>query len=207
MRVAGVDLAFRRNASALALVRSSDRRLYVDAVREWVPTPKRPLVPSDVCASVVRSTLAYGADIVIADVHYRDTLQEHTAAAGLGLQLAPSSSDDIAAAYTLFRIMLRERRVTIARDARDVVGQLRDVVVTHTDGGVMQIRQGATDGGRHGDMVSATIAGVWALRHELGGLTGRPVSDRSRLQRRADTIDDDGAFESDVITSRGRVLF
>jgi hypothetical protein len=160
VRAAGVDLAFRRNSSALAVgVGDSDARtVAVERVREWRPRGT-PLVPSAVCAEVVAECVEARVTHVVADGHYVEHLREHTRAAGLVLVDAPGPSET----WQLTARVAREAgRLRLPEHDRLRL-QLEAVRFTYEAQGRVSVQLDTAADGSHGDLAAAVNLCVWRL--------------------------------------------
>lgn len=175
MMLASSDLAFRRNAAALVILRVEGRKLHVDGEVEVVPKGGA-LVPSVVCTRFVAEACRYGSERFAGDVYYRDTALEYTRDAGLAWVDIPNAPEAKASAYTYVRTLLRERRVRFHRTPR-LCEQLAGVRVQYLSGGRLSVTydDDAVQDGRHGDLVSAFVGGAAILRPQIESRGAEPL--------------------------------
>ncbi len=155
---AGCDIGLRSDSSALVIVHTRLSIRYVAEVLELRPQKGIPLKPSEVCNAFAERLKAHGASHVVADQHYRGTLEEHLQAAGLVCVAAPSRP---AESYIRARVLLRQGLVRLPDHAR-LLQQMKEVTGRPQAGGGMTIIQSRWAGGGHGDILSALICALWA---------------------------------------------
>lgn len=154
------DFAFRRNASAVSIVRCDDGRFEMAFLDERRPEPGAPLKPSAVCDDFAAPLLRFGLDEVAADSHERDSVAEELARHGLSVVPLPEGQKGKAEQYLNARRLLREGRVTIPKHPR-LRAQLNGVTSKPAPGGGMSIHSPRTADGAHGDLVSAFVGALW----------------------------------------------
>lgn len=153
---AGVDLGFRRNSSALAIVRHEHGKATLAYAEEKRPKKGEPLKPSEVCEEFGRACIRYGARKMRGDLHYVDTAKEELARLGHGRvsydEWNPTSSN-MSDAFTSLRKLMAEGKVDLPNDAR-LLSQIRQTTIKHLESGVVKIvlpKQGQA----HGDLLMA----------------------------------------------------
>ena len=153
----GGDFGFRSDSSALAISHRTDG-LYVTAdLLELRPERDMPLKPSATVKEFAKMLLRHGADYLMADQHYRESITELLGAYDLGFVTAPSKPAD---AYQRAKQLLHEGKVRIPRHDR-LIQQLRDVTWKPQPGGGVQIIQQRKPGGGHGDLASAWVLSLF----------------------------------------------
>ena len=164
---AGGDFGFRRNSSALAVVKRDGDRFALAAIEELSPSPGAPLAPSAVCDAFAAVLLRYHCTGTACDSHERDQVRDELARHGLSAYEAPEGQAGKAEMFTLTRRLLREGRLSLPKHPR-LLSQLRGVTSKPAAGGGLSISQPHTADGAHGDLVSALVAAVWAAEHRAG---------------------------------------
>lgn len=159
------DFAFRRNASAVAVVRclpgdaaTGDRfeLAFLDERRPEAGTPLKPAaVVDDFAPDLARYTTDLGADS-----HERDQVAEEMARHGLTVKPLPEGQAGKAEQYLFFRRLLREGRFTMPKHPR-LRAQLNGVTAKPAPGGGLSISSPTTPDGAHGDLVSALVGAAW----------------------------------------------
>lgn len=177
-RVAGIDLAFRRNSCGLAIgdpapVPRVPRRTIL-FVREWQPTGSA-LVPSATCAEIAAECERWGVTIAAADGHYIETLREAMDAVHIALVDAPSRPSD---AWLPMQEDVIEDEIDIIEHERLRL-QMQAVKFTYESGGLVKVHQDVASDGSHGDIASAVVLADWLMRE--GADTGRILG--GRVQR------------------------
>lgn len=156
----GADFAFRRDSSALvAVLRDPDDVYRVAAIEERTPDT-RPLKPSEIVQGFGVLAKSYGADVVVADEHYREAVYEHLQDAGIAMIPAPIGANGKADTYVLARALMLEGRVRIPNHER-LLRQLREVTSRPLAGGGVSIDSPRWKTGGHGDLVSAFVLALW----------------------------------------------
>jgi hypothetical protein len=157
---AGGDFAFRRNSSALAvLAKYTTGNLRLATCEERIPG-RVPLVPSQTITDLGSIAVSYGADAIACDLHYIDTVKEHVA--DLELPLIEYPAEQNAKAYVRLRVLLSKGQIDLSKAPKKLLSQLKETTSKPLDGGGMSIKN-KTVAGAHGDLVSALVAGIWAL--------------------------------------------
>lgn len=151
--VAGADLGFRRDSSALVIAHRGHKIVRIAEILELKPEDGTPLKPSEVVRTFGARVKAHKGSYVMADQHYRETLAEHLSDFDLGYSAAPSTPSD---AYVAARQVMREGivRIPVAPRLRQ---QLREVVARPQPGGGLSILMPRKPAGGHGDIASAFV--------------------------------------------------
>jgi hypothetical protein len=138
--------------------------LHVFEGTEERPTDDAPLKPS-VTVDVFAQKIAGRCGHLMADGHYRASIEEHLEKYGLFLVPAPTVPSD---AYVRARMLMRQKRVKIhPLPFRDrFVQQLREVHGRPTAGGRIAIHNPRWASGGHGDIASAFVLAVYQATGE-----------------------------------------
>lgn len=179
-RAIGIDLGFKSDSSALVVCQSDGHRISVAEVLELRPQKGAPLVPSEVARAFAEVAFRFRCPMLVADSWCAEPMREHFRDHGLKLHPAPEGLTGKIETYTLARAALHEGRVLLPQHQR-LLGQLRAVQRRPTSGGGVSItspRRGT--GGGHGDLVSALVLALWALRRPSGGRNYVSYEDRAR---------------------------
>lgn len=156
----GIDLAFRRDSSALVVVHRRGRELAIAETLELRPKFGRPLKPSEVIEQFAALARRHGAGWVACDGHYLETAREFFAAAGLSVVVGPEGARGKAESYVHLRNVLGEGRLSMPNDPR-LAAQLRAITSSPQSGGGLSITAPRNAQG-HGDLVSALVLASWA---------------------------------------------
>jgi len=173
---AGGDFGFISDSSALIMVARRNECVAVDPVTgletradvlhiydgaEERPTDDAPLKPS-VTVDVFAQKIAGKCGYLMADGHYRASIEEHLQRYGLNFAPAPTTPSD---AYVRSRMLMREVRVRIhPMPFRDrLVQQLREVHARPTAGGRLSMHNPRWAEGGHGDIASAFVLALWQV--------------------------------------------
>ncbi|MGO9838133.1 MAG: hypothetical protein ACLP1X_28460 [Polyangiaceae bacterium] len=175
----GSDFGFARNSSALAVSATSDGISRLLELVEIIPTKEAPLVPSAVVAAFAAIVHRHKGRAMMADSHYRESIQEHLRAANLALVDAPAGQPGKADAYLRARELLHAGRVRLPRNER-LLRQLREVVGKPQPGGGMSISSPKWASGAHGDLVSAWVLSVYPTGGHRTTLPGLPPTKDQR---------------------------
>lgn len=172
---AGGDFAFRRNSSAISVLSQMDQSsgpigreprpvFKVRFVDERLPGV-RPLVPSVTITELCSEAQRLGADGVACDLHYIESVREHTEE--LEMELLEYPSDDTARYYIRARVLLSQGRLDLSEVAhtdagKKLIKQLKECTgkPTKTD---ITIKNPTAEDGSHGDILSALVCGLWAI--------------------------------------------
>lgn len=169
---AAADLGFRSDSSALAVASKppGDECSYIALLKERSPKPGQPLVPSHTCTEFAADAVGLGADYVMADGHYLESLREN--AMTLSVVPAPASPGEV---YVACRTLIRDNLFkaahpdTLAGDERTMMlrlkAQMKDVQGTPVPGGAMSIKLPKWRTGGHCDVLSAVVL----VGYQMGG--------------------------------------
>jgi hypothetical protein len=150
----GGDFAFDIDSSALFGFVERDRFLPCE-FGEWRPTA-RSLVPEQVVAEASAQIRRAGGKLIVADAHYRRSIEEHLTKSSLALvHLTGTPAEN----FLVVRSLMAQDRVRIPNIPRFLT-QLRQVRSSHKPGGQVTIHQPRMKGGGHGDIVSAFVAAL-----------------------------------------------
>jgi hypothetical protein len=161
--VAG-DMGFRRNSSALAIVRRTGEgdatRYALALLDEQRPVQGTPLVPSAVCADFAAAMARYGEGVIGCDSHERDDVSEEMAKHDVTVVPLPEGQAGKAEQYLFARRMLREGRVELPKHPR-FRAQINGITGKPSPGGGLSISAPRTPDGAHGDLVSAFVGALY----------------------------------------------
>jgi hypothetical protein len=175
--VAGGDFAFRKDASALAVVEVRDfvrgdgainpvevkTRLAVTYDTDRVPTDQ-PLRVTDTIAELADIAEQCGAETLCTDLHYVESVREVLEQYPIDLVEFPTSSDAINEVFVRVRVLLAQGLLDLSGASAKLIDQLKQVESKPTDGAGLIIRQ-PRGRGTHGDLVSAMVAAVYSADH------------------------------------------
>jgi hypothetical protein len=177
----GADFGFARDSSALVVLEREADVFTVCDLLEVIPRDA-PLVPSSVVAGFAAVVRQFGAEGVIADAHYRESIREHLDTSGLVLMSAPEGATGKAESYALARSLIAQGRVRLPKHER-LLQQLRDVTVRPTSGGALSIQSPRWAGGGHGDLVSALVLAMWQAHRNYVAPEPEPNDGMDELER------------------------
>lgn len=160
---AGADFAFRSDSSALAIVQRAD--LYQLSQLVEVTPDGSPLKPSAVVKRFASELRPFEIDTLIADGHYRQSIEEHLETDGLYLQPAPEGASGKVDTYVAARSLLHEGLVKLPSHER-LTRQLKAVVSRPLPGGGVSITSPRSRSGGHGDLVSALVLALWSASRQ-----------------------------------------
>lgn len=152
----GADFAFDADSSALVCFVERAAGFSVCELHEDRPTPGASLVPSEVVSKYAAAVRRVGGKLVVADAHYRRSIEEHLAKYELALVPAPPVP---AESFLVVRQLMAAGRVKIPNHPR-LLAQLRRVRSSHKPGGHVSIHQPRARDGGHGDIVSALVCAL-----------------------------------------------
>ena len=176
---AGGDLAFRKDSAAVCVVSGSTDWARLEFERSWTPQKGQPLRPSEVIGDIVRAATQAGADALCADLHYIESVREETDALDVELVEFPTDPERIGKAYVKLRVMFARGKVDLSRASDKFIAQLKETTVVFTQTG-MHVKNPRSKALGHGDIVSAFVAGNWALGRSR--LSGKAASRARRIQ-------------------------
>lgn len=178
---AGGDFGFRRNSSALAIVKRDDEdgeRYDLALLDEQRPDRGVPLKPSAVCDAFGAELNRYTCGEVAADSHERREVAEELARHNITVVSAPEGQAGKVEMFVLARRVLREGKVRLPKHPR-LLSQLRAVTAKPAPGGGLSISSPRTSDGAHGDLVSALVTAIWKA-----SITRPPDTEVIRVPRR-----------------------
>ncbi len=192
--VAGADFAFRRNSSAMvALDVMGDGKMRVASDEERRPGV-RALVPSETITDLCGIARDFGAEGVACDLHYVETVREHTDELGIDLLEFPSQEQAIP--YVRLRVLLAQKKIGLANASDKLIKQLKECTGKPTQTGITISNKLAADGS-HGDILSALVCALWAVDQEVGAGRGMRSGGERRFARGDDESDADNAWDDD----------
>ncbi len=162
------DFAFRRNASAVAVVRRIPRENGADFYElafldERQPRDGVQLKPAAVVDDFAPGIARFGVTGLGADSHERDEVAEEMARHGLTVGALPEGQKGKAEQYLFFRRLLREGRFAMPKHPR-LRAQLNGITSRAAPGGGLSISSPTTPDGAHGDLVSAVVGAAWCAQ-------------------------------------------
>ncbi len=178
---AASDLGFRKNSSALAIVRR-EAKIRTAWLEELRPERGKPLRPSVVCSSFGATCHRYGARTMRGDLHYADTAREELSKikGGPAYDEWNPSADAQSDAFTEVRRRLQEGLVEVPNHLR-LLMQLKRTTSKPMAGGRVQINPGGPgQGAAHGDVLMAWVLAVVQVPAGAGAAipAPRPRPDR-----------------------------
>jgi hypothetical protein len=157
---AGGDFGFRSDSSALVVVYRRGDMLFPAELVEMRPQPGEPLQPSRVVAEFASTLKRHGADCLMADGHYRQSIAEHLEAESLAFIMAPSGQAGIQETYVRARVLLNQGKLKLPKHER-LLRQMQEITSRPTPGGGVSIVSPRKSGGGHGDLVSGLVLAIW----------------------------------------------
>lgn len=160
--VAGSDLGFVKNSSALAVGARRAALLIVASLVERLPAAG-PLRPSETVKLFAAEAKRFGIDGVMSDGHYRETMREHLDEAKMHVLPAPEGASGKKDSFDKLREAFLEGRIVLPRGPLTdrLVAQLTEVKAKPTAGGGMSFALPIWIDGSHGDLVSAVVLAAW----------------------------------------------
>lgn len=160
----GADTGFRRDSSAIvAVYLYPDGTYRVAELLELRPTPGAPLKPSDVISAFARFCKRHGCSELMADGHYRETLDEELAKERLSYVPAPGGAEGKAECHMQAKTILHGGMLKIPASETDgdtahrLIEQMKTLIGRPTSGGGMTFQMPRTTSGGHGDLLSALV--------------------------------------------------
>jgi len=166
-RGAGGDFAFINDHSAEAIVdRYEGGRYDLRAEADQVPGPGG-LKPSIACEEAANLLDAHDLRILMADDHYKMSVEEELAKRKIAFVSAPAGNEGKWDTYTFVRDLMVEGHLRLAGSSEPerLRAQLGAVLKKPLPGGRWQIYVPRSKGRGHGDKVSALVLGVCMARH------------------------------------------
>jgi hypothetical protein len=156
VRYAGMDLAFARNSSSLAIVElGQDDIIRCLCLREWAPGGASALRPSEVLAEIRSELVAHSVSRVMADAHEREVAREHLA----GCVILPAPQD-AAQPHIITRRALVDQRLRLP-DSPRLLSQMGAARIDVAAGGRYKVTLRQTSDGAHGDLLAALVLAVY----------------------------------------------
>jgi len=176
---AGGDLAFRKDSAAVCVVSGNNDFARLEFEKSWTPERGRPLRPTEVIGEIVRIATQAGADSLCADLHYIESVREETDMAEIALLEFPTDSERIGKAYVKLRVMFARGKIDLSKASDKLIAQLKETTVVFNQTG-MHVKNPRSKALGHGDIVSAFVAGTWAL----GGIRtiGKAATGKRRIK-------------------------
>lgn len=154
---AGADFAFTNDWSALAVAHRNENRYKIGEIDVLKPKPGSPLKPSEVCARFAFRCRYHGLRGVMADGHYKESIVEHLAAAGLAFMEAPSRPVE---SYVRARSLIYQGLVELPKDTK-LREEFLQVQARPTPNGSISLRLPRGPDGGHADRVSAIVLALF----------------------------------------------
>ncbi len=163
----GCDLGFTRDSSAIVVVQYDGKYYRLVHAEEMRPKVGAPLVPGVVMKRFAEIAKRYGAEGVVADSYYRESLKEQIKDAGLVVYDAPEGTKGKSETHHRTRVVLHEGfcRFPDVPIGRRLVQQAKTVVSKAAPGGTTTIRTPRKIGMGHGDISSAWVLAVHRLAY------------------------------------------
>ncbi len=159
---AGADFGFRSDSSALVFAHKRGPLVIVAEILELRPEKGIPLKPSETVAKFAARMKAQGVTYLMADGHYRESIDEHLTAAGLSYVAAPNKPVD---AYMRTRALFRQGSVRLPNHQR-MLQQIKEIQGRPLPGGGMSVISPRWRQGGHGDIVAALVLALYQLGGE-----------------------------------------
>lgn len=157
--VCGADWGFSRNSSALVVCHISLLGVYhVAELMVIAPKPGMPLKPSEVAAEATHTMKSHGATVCLADVHYREAMDEHLRKDGC--HQAPAPVKDVATQYIRMRSLMAKGLLKLPAH-QSLIRDLTDTKVVPKSGGGLKVILPKRAGGAHADAVSALALAIY----------------------------------------------
>lgn len=172
MIVAGIDLAFVRNACGL-VIGADGNPWRITHTQQWTPTAG-PLRPTETCRAIAQACAARGVELAAADGHYRELLREQLDAVGIPLADSPSEPY---AAWEPTQLAFLEDRIQVVRDD-DLAAELERVRFTYASGGRTAVHLETSADGAHSDKAAALALCCWLMSESVS--TGSMLGGRAR---------------------------
>jgi hypothetical protein len=161
----GLDAAFTRDSFAAVVVdrdQGDPSRLRLVAVREWRPSPGRPVDFEHVIGEIALLGRRYGLGRAYTDQHAGQPIVQALRKAGLAASVVTLTAQSKPAGWLVLRQRITDGTLELYRhDA--LLSQLRQVTVFYGSGGRQDVRQPRTSAG-HGDLASALMLAVSQAR-------------------------------------------
>ena len=189
------DFAFKRNASAFAIVyRMPDDTYAVSAIEERLPAGV-PLKPSAIVRDFASIAKAHGATSVMADEHERSSIEELFADHGLAFDDAPAGLIGLEQMHVFFRSLINEGKIRLPRHQK-LIQQLKEVVAKPLAGGRLSFDSPTWRTGEHGDVARGAVTAAYTCHHN------EPLRAETEKPRRGRNFDADFERELNRETQR-----
>lgn len=185
--IAGIDLAFRSDSSAIVITERQER-LAVIAVATDTPTRGIPLKPSIIGRKYAKLAKEHGCRELVADSHYIESAREAATEEGLAVIEGPSITGDKEDSFTYMRDLFRDDLVALLNDA-SLVKQLKSVRVVYQSGGGIRIVLPTRPGEGHCDLVSGLVNAAWWDSKVYGKLSRREAASVAPINRKREGED------------------
>jgi hypothetical protein len=166
--VVGVDMATTRDNAVVTVAHlaADRRRVVVDDVRVWSPSPGRPVPHEEVEAFVLDRARAYRATVVFDPAEFRGAAQR--LAAKVKVEQFTFSQQSVGKlALTLFNL-LRAHEIALPVDDQALVDELAHVRLLHPGPGLWRVDH---DPSRHDDRaIALALAANFLLAQPVGSL-------------------------------------
>lgn len=177
------DFAFRRNASAIAVVRRDGERYELALLDERRPETGAPLKPAAVVSDFAAHLKRFRCTRIAVDSHEREQVTAEAARHAITASPLPEGQAGKAEQYLLVRQLLREGRLKLPKHTR-LRAQLNGITSKPSPAGGMTISSPTTPDGAHGDLVSALVGAVWAAARDASAPAYNPSARRPHLNTR-----------------------
>jgi hypothetical protein len=159
------DLGFTRDSSAVVVVQYDGHYYKLIHADERKPKPGQPLKPGEVIKWIGEVVKRYGAQGVVADSYYKESLKEHLDKCGLTVFAAPEGTRGKAEVFMRARSMLHDGycKIPIAPITKRMIAQAKLVTQKPAPGGTTTIKIPRKIGMGHGDIISAWTLAVHRL--------------------------------------------
>jgi hypothetical protein len=169
----GADFGFERDHSAQAATERFDGEVYDCAgIQEQAPRAGAPLKTSVVCKSAALFALAHGSAEVMADIHYRVSVQEELEREKVRFVDAPGGESGKWDMFSFARDVMAEARLGLSRLPAATLERLKSnllrVMKKPRAGGRMEIYVPRRKGQGHADDVTALVTSLWHARTGVG---------------------------------------
>jgi hypothetical protein len=184
----GADLGFRRDSSAIVAVYKLHDGTYVVAeILEMRPAPGRPLRPSEVVGTFALFCKRHECTWLMADGHYRETLEEELAKEKLSYVEAPTGAEGKATCHMHAKNILHSGKLRIPKNAR-LIGQMKSLIGRPTVAGGVSLQSPRSSIGGHGDILSALVLAVSqrAGQKSAEGLPERKITVEEAIRKQTD---------------------
>lgn len=161
----GADLGFRRDSSALVVVYKLVTGQYqIAEILELQPQLGEPLKPSFVVEQFAKACKRHECTWLMADSHYRETIDEELAKHSLSYVPGPEGAKGKEESHMQVKMLLNAGKLILPNHDK-LIRQMKELTSRPTAGGGLSLqspRRRAGDGGTggHGDILSALVLAV-----------------------------------------------